>query len=89
MDSEQQSRFESIRQLVGQAEEALQSIQSIAQNDLAAVENDSAKQAEQLQRMQQYAGSAVDALQQTSDLARHARSYQAQAHQRHSGNKPQ
>jgi hypothetical protein len=86
---EQRSRFESMRKLVDEASQALESIRAITNNELTSVENDSSQQAEQLQRIQHYAGTAVNLLTQTSEVARHARSYQAQAHQKNAGNRPQ
>lgn len=78
---EQQLRFESMRQLAGEAGDTIASLQQLADNGLRTVDHDSADQAEQLQRVQQVAGSAVQALTQLSEIARHARSYQAQRHQ--------
>jgi uncharacterized protein YgfB (UPF0149 family) len=86
---EQLARFESLRKLVDEASEALESMRDIAFSGLNSVDNDSSLQAEQLQRIQHYAGTAVDALTQASEVARHARSYQAQAHQKNAGNRPQ
>ncbi|MCL6592977.1 MAG: hypothetical protein K6T31_03295 [Alicyclobacillus sp.] len=89
MRDEQSARFESMRQLVDEARQAVQTIAQMTHDGLREVQNDSPDQAEQLQRIQQSAGTAVQALTQLADMARHARSYQAQAHQRHSGDKPQ
>jgi hypothetical protein len=86
---EQKERFDAMRELVDEASRAVESMRSIVQSELMNVRNDSSRQAEQLQRIQQDAGRAVYALSQTVDLARHARSYQAQTHSSHEGNKPQ
>lgn len=88
MSDEQRLRFESMRKLVDEASKALESMRAITSNELTSVDNDSSLQAEQLQRIQHYAGTAVNALTQASEVARHARSYQAQAHQRNTGNRP-
>ncbi|SFU98306.1 hypothetical protein [Alicyclobacillus macrosporangiidus] len=88
MGDEQSARFGAIRDLAQQAREAVDNIAQWARDELVSVDNDSPRQAEHLQRIQQAAGTAVQALTQLADTARHARSYQAQAHQRHSGDKP-
>lgn len=88
MTDEQNTRFESMRDLVSEAKQAVDALNEIARSHFNAVQNDSAVQAEHLQRMQQYAGTAVQALTQTANIARHARSYQAQAHQANSGDVP-
>ena len=89
MSEEQMDRFESMRLLIAEATNRLAELREITQADLTAVSNDDSEQAEQLQRIQQYAGDVVHAMTKTADVARHARSYQAQAHQDHTGNVPQ
>lgn len=82
MDREQVARFDSMRQLVDEASAAVESMRDITNTSLQRVDNHSAAQAEQLQILQQRAGTAVQALNQVAEIARHARSYQAQAHHR-------
>ncbi|MCL6518116.1 hypothetical protein [Alicyclobacillus sp.] len=88
MGNEQSGRFDTLRQLAQRAQQAVDNIARMTQDELTTVDNDSPHQAEQLQRLQQEAGTAVQALTQLADTARHARSYQAQAHQRHSEDTP-
>jgi predicted methyltransferase len=88
MDREQEQRFSSMRELLSVAGDALGTIQQALDTELEVVNHDSPRQAASLQRIQETAGTAVDALQQVSELARHARSYQAQRHQEHSGRTP-
>jgi hypothetical protein len=88
MADEQQERFASMRSLVNQADKAVESMRRITTDHLTSVDNDAVAQAESLQRIQQYAGTAVDALRETAEIARHARSFQAQAHDKHSPHKP-
>lgn len=83
MASEQEDRFASMRELAHAAQSSIEEIRETADRDFQTVDNDASRQAEQLQRIQQSAGTAVDALQKLTDIARHARSYQAQAHQGH------
>ncbi|WP_067933661.1 hypothetical protein [Alicyclobacillus kakegawensis] len=88
MDQEQQERFSTMRALWSAASEALTKMEHALHTGLQSVDHDSSQQAADLQRIQEQAGKAVDALRQVSELARHARSYQAQIHQRHSGRVP-
>lgn len=88
MSSSQEERFQSIRQLVDEAQQAVTSLSSLTGTELGEISNDSSKQAENLQRIQQEAGTMTQAMTQITDLARHARSFQAQEHQRNTGNKP-
>ncbi|WP_026974812.1 hypothetical protein [Alicyclobacillus contaminans] len=88
MHQEQEKRFESISGLVSEAVRAVQDMERIAKIHLRTVDNDSSLQAEQLQRIQHLAGTAVSALEKTVALARHGRSYQAQAHSQRSHRTP-
>lgn len=88
MQQEQTQRFDSMRQLVTAAEQALTDLRGMTHGNLQEVDNDSSMQAEQLQRIQQAAGEVVQTMTELADVARHARSYQAQQHQKHSGNTP-
>lgn len=81
MHSEQSERFDSIHQLVNEAEATIETIRSLVATKLTSVENDSSQQAACLQKIQQQAGVAVQALTDVSEVARRARSYQAQHHQ--------
>lgn len=83
MQNEQTERFESIRKLVDEATKALSTVHTIAFSMLTKEQNDSAEQGESLQRIQQQSGTIVQALTEVSEIARHARSYQAQVHQSH------
>lgn len=77
-----------MRELIGEAEQAMSALKSLSGTELDEGDFDSPRQGESLQRIQQEAGTISQAMNQISNLARHARSYQAQAHQRNSGNKP-
>ncbi|MCL6631289.1 MAG: hypothetical protein K6T63_01530 [Alicyclobacillus herbarius] len=88
MGSEQQERFAQMHQLWSAAHAALTDMHEILDEDLRMIDHDSSRQAAALQRVQERAGTAVQALQQVFELARHARSYQAQRHQEHTGNVP-
>jgi hypothetical protein len=88
MGHEQSERFDTIRSLVTEANEAMSSLMEVAQGELKEVDNDSSAQAENLQRVQQWAGNVVQAMTQVSNVARHARSYQAQAHSKESEETP-
>ncbi|MBX5436176.1 MAG: hypothetical protein IRZ33_03055 [Alicyclobacillaceae bacterium] len=83
MNGEQEQRFESMRRLVDEASQALGALRKLTREGLTEVDNDSPRQAEQLQRVQQSAGTVAQAMVQLADIARHARSFQAQAHNRH------
>lgn len=80
MQNEQQARFEEIRELVDQAQGTLDDMRHLADNGLQEVDHDSSLQAACLQKLQQRAGEAVQALTDAAEAARHARSYQAQMH---------
>lgn len=88
MTNEQLDRFSAMRQLVQEADAALVHLSDITNSKLNQVDNDSSSQGDQLQRIQQSAGTAVQALTQVADIARHARSFQAQAHSRNSNDTP-
>lgn len=82
MRDEQSERFESIRTLVDSAQNAIDAMRDLAEEHLREVEHDSPQQAACLQQLQESAGVAVGTLTQAADVARHARSYQAQQHNR-------
>lgn len=89
MPQEQEHRFELMRTLAEEAQAAISAIQDTAETHLNEVDNDSSAQAESLQRISQSAGTGVEALREIAELARQSRSYQAQAHQEHSSDRPQ
>jgi len=86
---EQFERFESMKALVLEAREQIGQIELMTSAELTDVDNESARQAELFQRIQQSAGTVVQALTEVAEIARHARSYQAQAHSQANSNKPQ
>jgi hypothetical protein len=79
MQDEQMQRFEAMLDLVNHAKSTVDDLERLALKALHRVDESSSYQAEQLQRIQESAGSAVRALMELTDLARHARSFQAQA----------
>ncbi|MCL6442817.1 MAG: hypothetical protein K6T83_05055 [Alicyclobacillus sp.] len=88
MAHEQEERFTAIRDMLERASNTVASMKALAAQGLTRVDHDSSEQAEVLQRLQQSAGMAVQTLTDVSETAKHARSYQAQAHSAHSGDKP-
>lgn len=79
---EQEKRFESILERLDGAMDTLEEMRALATSQLSSVANDSSEQARCLQQLQQAAGVAVDNLTEAANTARHARSYQAQQHNR-------
>jgi methyl-accepting chemotaxis protein len=78
-EHEQMQRFQQLRDHAKQVQETARAMNEMA-NELGDVNHDSSKQAEQLQRLQSLAGTAADSAQGVYQTARHARSFQAQAH---------
>ncbi|UOF89765.1 hypothetical protein LSG31_18100 [Fodinisporobacter ferrooxydans] len=78
-NKEQSQRFQSIQQRAKQVTQLARSLNEMA-SELGAVNNDCERQAEGLQRLQALAGEASSELTNLYEDARHARSYQAQAH---------
>ena len=84
MRNEQSERFETIRALVDDAKGTLAAMEELANSGLDEVDSGSSEQGACLQTLQMRAGEAVETLTEAANVARHARSYQAQQHHRHS-----
>lgn len=82
MRNEQSERFETIRALVDDALDTITAMEELASSNLNDVNHDSPEQAASLQTLQMRAGEAVETLREAANVARHARSYQAQQHHR-------